>query len=61
MDGGWKQVNKGIFKVVAAAGDTVTLEIEPKDKPSYRQTDVFDGSDKFHHKHGDKLIPFVRK
>ncbi len=56
-----KQVNNGTWKVFEVEGDRVTLEIEPKGKPAYRQTDVFDGADKFHHKSGQKIIPFVRK
>ena len=58
---GLKSVNEGTWKVIEVQGDSITLEIEPKGKPSYHQTDVFDGRDMFSHKHDGKVIQFVRQ
>ncbi len=58
---GWKSVNEGKWKVFAVDGDTVTLEIQPEGKPSYHQTDIFDGANELLHKHGGKVISFMRK
>lgn len=58
---GWKAVDEAAWKIVNASGDKVVLEFQPKGKASYQQTDVFEGSDKFTHTSGAKVITFVRQ